>query len=213
MTRNDLTHLYFLLDRSGSMQSIKSDTEGGFAAFIEQQRSGSGTCRVTLAQFDDRYELVYRDVPVDQVGPLHLEPRGSTALLDSMARLVTDAGASLSELPEEDRPGTVVVAIMTDGMENASHEWTHPAIASLVEQQSDRYSWQFLYLGADQDAIEVGASLGVPADHSVTYGRGKVDRVMAATSAKVADLRAGRLASAAAPMRAYTDAERAESEG
>lgn len=211
MTRNDLTHLYFLLDRSGSMQSIKSDTEGGFAAFIEQQRSASGTCRVTLAQFDDRYELVYRDVPVDQVSPLRLQPRGSTALLDSMAKLITDAGAALAELPEEERPGTVVVAIMTDGMENSSQEWTHPAIKALVEQQSSAYAWQFLYLGADQDAVEVGASLGVHADHSVTYGRGKVDRVMAATSAKVADLRAGRLDSATAPMRAYTDAERSDS--
>lgn len=212
MTRNDLTHLYFLLDRSGSMQSIKSDTEGGFSAFIDQQRSASGTCRVTLAQFDDRYELVYRDVPVDQVAPLHLQPRGSTALLDSMAKLIAEAGTALAELPEDERPGTVVVAIMTDGMENSSQEWTHTAIKALVEQQSSQYSWQFLYMGADQDAVEVGASLGVHADHSVTYGRGKVDRVMAATSAKVADLRALRLDSATAPMRAYTDTERSDSE-
>jgi hypothetical protein len=129
-----------------------------------------------------------------------------------MARLITEAGQSLAALGEDDRPGTVVVAIMTDGLENASREWTNAGIKALVEQQTTAYNWQFLYMGADQDAIEVGQSLGVHADHAVTYGRGKVDRVMAATSAKVADLRSSRLRYAAAPMRGYTDAERSESE-
>lgn len=211
MTRPDLTHLYFLLDRSGSMQSIKADTEGGFAAFIEEQRSSqSGDCRVTLAQFDDAYELVYTAVPLAEVPPLQLAPRGRTALLDAMGRLVIDAGAELATLPDEQRPGTVVVAVMTDGMENASTEWTHPAIRALVEQQTGTYRWQFLYMGADQDAIEVGASLGVGRDHSVTYGRGKAREAMAATSAKVAGLRAARVANPAAMAAAYSDAERDE---
>ncbi len=212
MTRSDLTHLYFLLDRSGSMQSIKSDTEGGFTAFVEQQRTASGACRVTLAQFDSVYEEVFRDVPVADVPPLLLEPRGSTALLDSIGRLVTEAGSRLAALPEDQRPGTVVVAIMTDGLENASHEWTHPAVKALVEQQTAAYGWQFLYMGADQDAIEVGTSMGISAEHAVTYGRGSVDRVMAATSAKVASLRQARLVDAAAPMRAYTAQERSDAE-
>ena len=127
-----------------------------------------------------------------------------------MGRFVTDTGARLAALPEADRPGTVVVAIMTDGHENASHEWTHPAIRSLVEQQTTQYGWQFLYMGADQDAIEVGASIGIHADHAVTYGRGSVDKVFAATSAKVASLRTARQVDAAAPMRAYTAQERAD---
>jgi hypothetical protein len=97
------------------------------------------------------------------VPPLALAPRGSTALLDSMGRLITDAGATLAALPEDQRPGTVVVAVMTDGHENASKEWTRLAIRSLVEQQTTAYHWQFLYMGADQDAIEVGASIGVDA--------------------------------------------------
>ena len=211
MTRSDLTHLYFLLDRSGSMQSIKSDTEGGFAAFIEQQRSASGACRVTLAQFDSVYDEVLCDVPVAEVPPLLLEPRGSTALLDSIGRLVTEAGSRLAALPEDQRPATVVVAIMTDGLENASREWTQPAIKALVEQQTAAYGWEFLYMGADQDAIEVGTSIGIAAEHAVTYGRGSVDKVMAATSAKVASLRQARIVDAAAPMRAYTAQERRES--
>lgn len=208
MTRSDLTHLYFLLDRSGSMQSIKADTEGGFAAFVAEQRSAPGECRVTLAQFDDSYEVVYADRTLSEVPTLDLRPRGSTALLDAMGRLVTDAGASLATLEEEERPGTVIVAVMTDGMENASKEWTHPAIKALVEQQSEVYGWQFMYMGADQDAIEVGVSLGVSRDASVTYSRGKAGAVMASASDKVKRMREARVSAPSAPLPAYTDAER-----
>lgn len=209
MTRADLTHLYFLLDRSGSMQSIKTDTEGGFAAFVEEQRRAPGECRVTLARFDDRYEVVYSGLALADVPPLELQPRGSTALLDSMGRLITDAGQELAALPEDRRPGTVVVAIMTDGHENASREWDRPAIKSLVEQQSEHYAWQFLYLGADQDAIEVGASVGVPRDQSLTYGRGRTREAMAAVSGRVAGLRADRLEDPGAVPAPFTEQERA----
>ena len=209
MTRADLTHLYFLLDRSGSMQSIKADTEGGFAAFIAEQRKAAGECRVTLAQFDNEYELVYADRPLADVPALVLQPRGSTALLDAMGRTVTDAGNRLAAMPEGERPGTVIVAIMTDGMENASQEWTHPAVKALVEQQTAQYGWQFLYMGADQDAIEVGAGLGVAAANSVTYSRGKAREAMAASSDKVRGLRDARMTAPAAAMPAFTPEERA----
>ena len=124
MTDPNLTHLYFLLDRSGSMHTIVEDTVGGFDAFIAEQRKTPGECKVTLAQFDDAYEEVYADRSVADVPSLVLEPRGTTALLDSVARLITDAGKRLAALPEDQRPGTVIVGIMTDGLENASREWT-----------------------------------------------------------------------------------------
>jgi hypothetical protein len=208
MTRSDLTHIYFLLDRSGSMQSIKTDTEGGFAAFVDEQRQAAGDCRVTLAQFDHEYDVVYSGVPVAAVPPLALQPRGRTALLDAMGRLVTDAGAELAAVPENERPGTVIVAVMTDGLENASREWTHAGIKSLVEQQTSAYSWQFLYMGADQDAIEVGTQLGVDARYAVTYGRGRTKEALAGAAAKISRLRGARVANPAAVMEAYTDAER-----
>jgi hypothetical protein len=209
MTRADLTHLYFLLDRSGSMQSIKTDTEGGFAAFIDEQRKTAGECRVTLAQFDNEYDVVYSGRALADVPPLDLQPRGSTALLDAMGRLVTSAGKDLAALPEDQRPATVIVAVMTDGYENASQEWTHPAIKALVEQQTDDYSWQFLYMGADQDAIEVGRHIGVTAANSVTYGRGKSRDVFANISDKVSTVRKARAAGdLAAPMPAFTEEER-----
>jgi hypothetical protein len=208
MTRSNLTHLYFLLDRSGSMQSIKSDIEGGFAAFVEEQRKAAGECRATLAQFDDVYEVVYADRPVADVPPLELQPRNMTALHDAIGRLVTDAGAELAALPESRRPATVIVAIMTDGMENASKEWTGASVKALVSQQSNAFGWTFMYMGADQDAVEVGVSLGIGRDHAVTYGRSKSREAMGAASAKIADLRAARMSAPAAPMAAFTDEER-----
>jgi len=208
MTRSDLTHLYFLLDRSGSMQSIKSDIEGGFAAFIEEQRKGDGECLASLSQFDDVYEVVYADKPVRDVPPLDLQPRNMTALHDAMGRMITDAGARLAALPDDQRPGTVIVAIMTDGLENASHEWHAPAIKALVELQTSTYNWEFLYMGADQDAVEVGAGLGIAAANSVTFAKGKAREAMATSAGKISQLRKHRLHDPAAPMPAYTQAER-----
>jgi hypothetical protein len=133
-----------------------------------------------------------------------------TALHDAMGRLITDAGNQLAALPESRRPGTVIVAIMTDGLENASKEWTAPAVKALVEQQTTQWGWQFLYLGADQDAIEVGASVGIGRDRSVTYSRGKTREAMVASAGKIRDLRAARLTSPAAAMPAFTEEERAD---
>ena len=136
---------------------------------------------------------MYADRPIADVPSLVLQPRGTTALLDSIGRLIGEAGQRLAALPEDRRPGTVVVGIMTDGMENASREWSHPRVKALIEQQTRDYQWQFLYLGADQDAIEVGASIGVSAANSVTYGRGKVRQAMAATAANVSAYRAAKM--------------------
>jgi hypothetical protein len=211
MTDIHKTHIYFLLDRSGSMSSIKTATEEGFAAFIGEQRAGDGECSVSLAQFDNEYEVVFSSTPVAEVPPLVLIPRGMTALLDSMGRLIYQAGAELAALPEEQRPGTVIVAIMTDGMENASTEYTHAAIKSLVEQQTNQYDWQFLYLGADQDAIEVGRSIGVKDEHSVTYSRGKARDAQGMVGKKIREYRSARVAGAPpGAMPGFSAAERRE---
>ena len=206
----NLTLVNFLLDRSGSMQSIKSDVVGGFDAFLTDQRAGEGECRVTLAQFDNEYEVVYHAVPVADVPPLVLHPRNSTALLDSMGRLITDTAAEIAALPEDDKPGSVIVAIMTDGLENASHEWNRTAIKSLVEQQTTEFGWQFLYMGADQDAVEVGKGLGVPAEQAVTYGRGKSREAMVAMSENVRGYRTAKMVDSVAGMPAFTAEQRAD---
>lgn len=210
MANQNLSHLVFLLDRSGSMQSIKSDVIGGFHAFLAEQRATDGECAVTLAQFDDVYEVVYRGIPLAQVPPLELSPRGCTALLDSMGKLIIDTAAEVDALAEEQKPGTVVVAIMTDGHENASVEWQRPAIKALVEQQTNDHGWEFLYMGADQDAVEVGKGLGVKAEQSITYGRGKSREVWAAASGNVRAYRGAKLVDPVAAMPAFTDEQRTE---
>lgn len=158
-----------LLDRSGSMESIKSDSEGGFNALMADQRNEPGEARVTLAQFDTEYEVVYANRPIADVGPLQLQPRGATALLDSVGRLVTDVGAELAALPEAERPGKVIVVVVTDGLENSSREWSVDAVKKVIKRQQDEYSWEFIFLGANMDAVDVGRRMGFAADRSMTY--------------------------------------------
>lgn len=194
MTDHNLTHICFLLDRSGSMDSIKGETIEGFGAFIAEQRKAAGACKVTLVRFDNDYEEAYADLDVHAVPVLELVPRGMTALLDSLGRLIVTAGERLAQLPEEKRPGSVVVGVMTDGYENASVDWDHPRIKALIEQQTRDYGWEFLYLGADQDAIEEGAKMGFAGSKSVTYSRGKADKVMADMGANVGRYRSAKAA-------------------
>ncbi|MBD5785057.1 hypothetical protein IF650_02580 [Cellulosimicrobium terreum] len=213
MSDNTLTHLAMLLDRSGSMQSIKAATEQGFDLFLAEQREAPGRCTVTLAQFDNEYEEVYTDLDIREVPPLDLRPRGMTALLDSIGRLVQTIALRIAQLPEEERPGAVIVGIMTDGLENASKEFTHAAIKALVTEREETFGWTFLYMGANQDAIEVGASLGVKRERSLTYDTANVDQAYAATSRSMAAMRvavfAGAPTAAARDQHAgYTEAER-----
>ena len=169
MTNSDKTLIAALLDRSGSMQSIAEDMRGGFDSFIAKERGQAATTLVTLAQFDDRYDIVYSDRPIDHVPPLTLEPRGMTALLDAIGRFITEVGAGLAVMPEEERPGEVTVLVLTDGHENASAEWTVDAVRKLIAQQEAVYGWDFVFLGANMDAVEVGTDLGFAPGKSLTY--------------------------------------------
>ena len=211
MANHNLTRIAFLLDRSGSMQSIKSDVIGGFDAFLTEQRAGEGDCTVTLAQFDHEYRVVYHNIPLADVPALALQPRGRTALLDSMGKLITDTATEINALPEDQKPGTIVVAIMTDGYENASSEWSRPAIKALVEQQTSA-GWEFLYMGADQDAVEVGTSLGVKAEQAITYSRGKSREAMAAVSGNVRNYRTAKRVDIAAAMPGFSERQRTEAQ-
>lgn len=169
MTNPDKTLIVALLDRSGSMHTAKQATEEGWREFINGQKQLPGECRVTLAQFDDVYELVYQNVDINDVPEFVLLPRNMTALLDATGKLITEIGIELDKLPEDERPGKVICMIMTDGFENASHEWTWETVKKLIEQQRNDYGWEFMFLGANIDAVKVGGQLGVPASSSITY--------------------------------------------
>lgn len=172
MTNQNLTDIIVLIDRSGSMSTIKNDMEGGFNALIEEQKKLPGACNVTLAQFDTEYEQVYSCKPVAEVPLLELNPHGSTALYDSLAKLITDSGNRYAAMKEEDRPGKVICVVITDGEENASHEYTREKILDMITHQREVYSWEFVYLGANQDAYAVGTSMGF--NHSYDYAANSI---------------------------------------
>lgn len=161
-----------VLDRSGSMASVRQDTIGGFNTFISEQQALPGECTVSLVQFDDRYEPQFLGLPVKHVAPLTLEtfvPRGSTALLDAIGRAVNETGQRLSSMEEMERPSKVLFVILTDGGENSSREFTRDAVFRTIGEQKSKYQWDFVFLGANQDAISVGASLNIAADSAMTY--------------------------------------------
>lgn len=160
MAKKDLTEIVVILDRSGSMQAIRSDMEGGFNKFIEEQRKLPGECAVTLAQFDTEHDIVYSAKPLADVPPLSLIPRGFTALYDAVGRTVSTVGERLSKMADADRPERVIVVIITDGQENASKEFTQAQVFDMVKHQREKYSWEFVYIGANQDAFAVGQSVG-----------------------------------------------------
>ena len=209
MTNPAKTLIAALLDRSGSMETSKDATEDGWRELLNEQRLQPGRCDVTLAQFDTTYELLYPPTPIERVPDLVLEPRGMTALLDSMGRFITEVGERLSALPEDERPGHVICMIMTDGMENSSVEWSWKAVRDLVDRQRDQWNWHFIFLGSNIDAIEVGARMGVAADDAITYDSNHYTSTVAvqgAASAWISSARAGRKAR-------FSDAERSAAMG
>ena len=170
--RDDLTDINIVLDRSGSMQSVRTDTIGGFNTFLKSQKEAAGEATLTLAQFDDRYETVHDGKNIQDIPELTMEtfiPRGWTALLDAIGRTINSTGARLAAMPEEERPGRVIFVILTDGYENYSKEFKKEQINEMIEHQTDVYQWDFVFLGANQDAIQTGVGMGILAGNSMTY--------------------------------------------
>lgn len=162
--KSNYTHVSYLLDRSYSMLSIKKATIDGFNAFIEGQKGVPGEMTLTLAQFDDRYEVPYQMIPIEKVQNLNdntFVPRGSTALLDSLGRLINDTGKILANLTEDQRPEKVLFLVHTDGEENCSTEFTNEKIKEMIDHQKLNYKWEFMYLGANQDGFAVGATMNM----------------------------------------------------
>lgn len=209
MTNSSKTLIAALLDRSGSMATSKEATEEGWRGLIAEQAKEPGQALVTLAQFDNHYERLYSNLPIHQLPEFVLKPRGSTALLDAVGKFVTDIGEHLSNIPEDDRPGHVICLIMTDGAENASHEWTLDGVKKLVTKQRDEYNWNFVFLGANIDAVSVGVGMGFDRGSSITYdAANSVANVgtYAAASANITNTRSGLVAN-------FTDEDRAKAMG
>lgn len=190
--RPDLTDITLVLDRSGSMQDIRSDAQGGVNAFIQEQAAEPGEARLTLVQFDTEYEFVHRGVPIGEVPPYELVPRGATALLDAVGRAINETGSRLGKMDEAERPGLVIFVIVTDGLENSSREFTLEKVREMIEHQQSVYSWQFTFLAANQDAFESGGRMGLDPSGTAGYTSATVAAAHMHTSAKVSRMRKAR---------------------
>lgn len=200
MTDKDYTHLVVVMDRSGSMGPIRTDMEGAINALFEEQAQLPGKCLVDLIQFDDRYDVVFKDREVG-MAKATLEPRGLTALTDAIGKTIADLGIKLDKLPEDERPGTVIVAVVTDGHENASVEYTADTIREMIKHQTDVYQWNFTFLGANMDAVKTGAQYGFDPGTSLTWNPNNVAAATASVGTYITNTRSG-LANA------YTDEDR-----
>ncbi len=163
---NNLTELVFVLDRSGSMHGLENETIGGFNGLIEKQRAEEGETRVTAVLFDNEYDVLYDGVDIGSVPPLtgkEYFARGSTALLDAVGKTIDAVGERLASTPEEQRPAKVIFAITTDGYENASRSYSLEKVKGMIEHQQTKYSWEFLFFGANIDAFGAAARIGIPA--------------------------------------------------
>lgn len=171
--KKDYTKIVFVVDRSGSMNSIANDVIGGYNKFISDQKAlKHGTCDVSFYQFDTLYEIVYENTPIEFVKDLDKNtfvPRGYTALLDAVGNTIKNVGNHLEKLQESERPEKVLIVIITDGNENSSHTYTWDQVKKSVEHQTNVYNWQFTYIGANQDAWSVGENLGIARGASLTY--------------------------------------------
>jgi Mg-chelatase subunit ChlD len=167
-----------LVDRSGSMGSCREDMEGGLASLLEKQAEESRKTMVTLAQFDTVYDIVYGPTMISDVPRYSLHPRGGTALLDGMGRFITEVGESLAAMKEHKRPERVLIVIITDGYENSSKEWTRERVRELIAQQRNVYSWEFVFLGANIDAMAEAQSFGIQRGSAMTFATANAGATM-----------------------------------
>ena len=170
--KKSLTELVFIIDKSGSMGGIESDTIGGFNAMLKEQLAVEGEAIVTTVLFDDKYELLHDRIDIRAVAPLtdkDYTVRGSTALLDAIGRTIHKIRAAQQHTDENYRAEKVLFVIITDGQENASREYSAERVKTRIEYQKQKYGWEFVFFGANMDAIMEAGKLGIAADHAQNY--------------------------------------------
>ncbi|MBO6268303.1 MAG: VWA domain-containing protein [Clostridium sp.] len=170
--KKNLTELVMILDRSGSMGGLESDTIGGYNSMLKKQREEDGEVLVSTVLFDDRSEVLYDRVPLEKMPQMTEKEyyvRGCTALLDAVGGAIHHIGNVHKYAREEDRPEKTIFVITTDGLENASREYSYGRVKKMVEQQKEKYGWEFLFLGANIDAIETAGRFGISADRAANY--------------------------------------------
>ncbi len=205
----NLTDITLVVDRSGSMATIKEDAEGGVNTFVTEQAKESGEALVTLLQFDTEYEFLHKGMPIRQVPKYELVPRGMTALLDAVGRAINETSERLLKMAEQDRPGLVIFVVVTDGHENSSKEFSKDQLKEMIERQQKEYDWHFTFLGANQDAFAEAGGMGIHAAGVANYRMDKVGAAWQGTTSMVARMRTQRSAGETVKNE-FTDEEREE---
>ncbi len=170
--KKGLTELVFILDRSGSMSGLESDTIGGYNALLEKQKKEVGEAVITTVLFDDKYELLHDRINIRGIVPItdrEYYVRGSTALLDAVGKTINKIGNAQKHTAEDERAEHVMFVITTDGMENASCEFSYAKVRKMIEHQKRKYGWEFIFLGANIDAIATAERFGISEDRATNY--------------------------------------------
>ena len=197
---NNLTEMVFILDMSGSMYSLTDDTVGGYNTLLNEQKAKEGEANVTTVLFNHNYTVLHDRVNIKEVKELttlEYTPMGNTAMLDSVGNTIQSIGHKLAEMPEDERPGNVVVTIITDGMENASKEFTWQQIQSMIKEQREKYCWLFTFIGANIDVMDISNRMGIDSRLAKSYtaskaGTGSVYKAMSMTLGVSRDMSAKR---------------------
>ena len=170
--KKNLTELVFILDRSGSMAGLESDTIGGFNAMIEKQKKAEGDAYVSTVLFNHESTVIHDRVDIRRIESMTETQYfvcGQTALLDAVGQAIHHIGNVHKYAREEDRPERTLFVITTDGMENASHRYSAPQVKQMIERQKRKYGWEFIFLGANIDAVETARRFGIGSDRAVSY--------------------------------------------
>ena len=170
--KTNITELVFILDKSGSVSGLESDTIGGYNAMIRKQQEETGKARITTVLFSDESEILHDQTDIMEMKPMtkrQYQVGGSTALLDAVGMTIHKIGNAQKYAKEELRADKVMVVITTDGMENSSREYTYEKIRRMIERQKNRYGWEFIFLGADIEAVAAAAKLGIERDRAVNF--------------------------------------------
>jgi uncharacterized protein YegL len=170
--KKDLVELVFILDRSGSMAGLEKETIAGFNRLIQQQKEVQGEALVSTVLFDDRFEVLHNRVSIQKIEHMTSKDyyvRGSTALLDAIGRSILKIRNVHNALEEENKPEKTLFFITTDGMENASVEFNYESVNEYIQLQKEKYGWEFIFIGANIDAIGTAKKFGIDADRAVNY--------------------------------------------
>ncbi len=170
--KKNLTELVFILDKSGSMSGLEKDTIGGFNSMLEKQKALEGKCNITTVLFDNNYELLHDRIDIRGIKPIterEYRVGGSTALLDAIGRTIHKISGVQKNTAEDYRANKVMFVIITDGEENSSREYSAEKVKKMIELEKSKYGWEFIFLGANIDAVETAESFGISADRAVDY--------------------------------------------